>query len=446
MRRLLLALAAVLSCLGAFAAPAPADGVMSSNPFWFRDDYLSLAWTDVGATTARVDTRSPGVVTLPYNPIPLAFDLADGERLVLIGSSTGALAWAWDGEKMARAPAWDLSLGEAPVALAWIDEGRVAAAVSDAVRVFGWTGDGWRELSRVSLPGVSGVAAGVPGHLVAVTGGRIFVYAWDGTAYRLTSTVPSESGLRGVASEPGGGRLAVWTDALVRVYGWDGGTYRRALTWEVPDSSVPTPVLGVAFIPDGYWIWSPGEVSAYGFAGSYVVAWPALGLSAAPEALSLARAWEPRSFALLGPSGYRLWEWSGAGMREVAAEEVSGLSLGVYLDSALYQSQVLVTDHDLSELQVSAAVPSLPDGTTLVWSISTDGGQTWLDVPICMNAPSPADCGAYNVPVPPGRSLVYRIALSTADPRLSPVVDATEIAEIVTTQVSDQKVEASLVK
>lgn len=420
------------------------NGLMSMNPFWFREDYTSLDWTNTDATTASVQTQGSGTLTLPRNEVSIAF--STDRQTVLIGSSTGAMAWTWDGVRMVRAPSWDVTTGSAVRAMSFLEDGDLVVADQGGVNIFGWSSDGWRPVASLPITDVVGVAAGVDSDLLIATGDRFFVYGWTGQDLRLIATAESETGLLGIAAEPGGGRVAVWTDSVVRIYGWAGNTYRRAPTWEIPDEGAPSPILGMAFQPGGYWVWSRDGVRAYAFNGSYVVAWPALDLSPAPDALALAPAWSPRSFALLAPAGYRLWEWSGVAMREVPDEEVWGLSLGAYQDAALYQSQVLALDHDVSELQVKVDVPDLPEGTSLAWSLSTDGGATWLEVPVCMNAPSPADCGAYNVPVPPGRSLVYRIALSTKDPGRSPVVDATEIAEIVTVRTSGQKVEASLVR
>lgn len=439
---------------------ARSGGVLSSNPFWFEDDYLTLDWTDQGQTTAAVDTAPPGTIRLPLQPGIVAFSPpglsgSSEQRIMLVGSGLTLQAWSWDGAGMVREPGWDITAaaGKRLEGATFLNDGTSVALATDAeVEVWAWDGAGWREVALAPEQGAVGVAPGVGAGVVVARQDGLDVFGWDGTALvKLPGAgVGGLSGIRGTASSDGG-LVLLWSDAAITALGWDGQEYREAPTWEPPAGSVQG-ILSVAAFPDGagYWVLTGGAqpaVTAYGYDGSYVVKVPAWAPGSLPEgANAVAAGWDSRSVAVLGRSATGYWEWDGAEMREVAAEEVAGLNVAGYETQAVYQSSVLAVDHPVSKVQLDLA-GTFPAGTSVTAQVSTDGGATWTDVQPCVNPVNPAtECAQDNRAVPPGQALVYRLVLGTQDASTTPVIDRADLLEIVQVILTGQKVEVKLIR
>lgn len=403
--------------------------------------YSPLAPQGQAATGAALDTSPPGTVTLPQPPAVLAYDPVTST--VLAGRGASLRAWAWNGDGLSRFPAMDVAApgGQRLAGAAFVgDDGSRLALLTDAALIlYGWTGDGWRELASAPVAGGVGVARGVGSDVLVVTGSDLLVFGWDGSALRPLpgAGVSGFPGARGVTS--GDGTLAaVWTDSSVAVLGWDGSGYRDAPTWEPPRGSLRN-VLGVAFWRDGggYWVLDGGTVRAFAYAGSYVVEVGAWSFPV-PGAASVAAGWDARSLGAVAGSRVRYWDWTGDGALEVAAKEIGDIGAGAYAEAAAYRSVAFPLDHPVGIVQVDLK-GDFPAGTSVAVKVSTDGGTTWTAVAPCVN---PVDvvgeCGPDNTPVPFGSTLVYELILTTVDPSRTPSVDMTDLVEIASRALPDQ--------
>lgn len=438
-RRAVCALAGTCLALGLLGlAGRAASGVLNAAPWWFEDDYTSLAYVDEAVTTAVVDTSGTGTVRLPTVPAGLAFDPASS--VGLIATRSGVQGWAFDGSAMVRAQPYDVP-GTGYVGVAWIGSAGnwIAVATPSQVSLYAWSGSAWTAVGDLAVAGVNSVAAGAPVSGAAAsllvgtpTGFEVVDYRDGSLVADAGAGVAGMQASGGIASSPGGSLVAVWCGPRLSVYGWDGSAYRQTPTWEIPSGSQA--ILAVAWFRDGngYWVLTAdGSLTAYGFNGSFVVRLADLSTTVTLPVLALATGWRQGDVATLVGTG---WDYEdGTPIAADAARSVGGLTLPLYRPAAQLQSTVLAASHDVTQLQIDAAVPSLPPGTAVAYQVSTDGGSTWNDLPPCIDPPDPqADCAADNEAVPGGNQVVYRLELTTADPAATPVVDTTDLYEIAT--------------
>lgn len=438
-RRAGAAAAAVAACIALTLTARAAGGVQSADPWWFQDQYTSLAYVDPAATTATVDTSAgaTGQVSLPLVPAGLALDPAAATGL--IATAAGVQAWSFDGAALAPAPVFDLPAADY-VGAAWLGAAgnQLALATPGAVMLDAWSGAAWRQVGRVGVGGVAGIAQGAPfpgaaATILVATNTGFQVAAYRGGALALVSGagITGLQGVGGIAAAPGGALAALWSGSGLRVYGWDGSAYRQAPTWEIPAGGPA--ILGAAWFRggNGYWVLrADGTLSAYAFDGSFVVAVPGLSARIALPVAALATGWGRGAVAALCPSGWTYLD--GDPLGPDAARSLNGLHLPLYQPSAVLQSIALQPGHALDAIQVDAAVATEPVGTGIAYQVSTDGGASWTRVSPCLNPGPPADCAADNTALPPGSDILYRLVLSTANPDLTPRVDTTSLFEIAT--------------
>lgn len=403
--------------------------------------YSPLAPQDQAATNTAIDTTPPGTLSLPEPSAILAYDPLT--RVVLAGRGTSLRAWAWDGDNLSRFPAMDIAAPDdrrlAGAAFVGDDGTRLAVLTDAGLILYGWTGAGWQELASAPVAGGVGVARGVGSDVLVATSSDLLVYGWDGSTLAPLpgSGVSGFPGALGVSSADGT-LAAVWTDSSVAVLGWDGSGYRDAPTWEPPQGSLRN-VLGVAFWRDGggYWVLDRGTVRAFAYAGSYVVEVGAWSIQV-PGAASAAAGWDARSLGVVAGSRVRYWDWTGDGVREVAAKGIVDVGSGAYAEAAVYRSVVFPLDHQVGVVQVDLE-GDFPAGTGVAVKVSTDGGTTWTAVAPCVNPVDVvAECGPLNQAVPIGSELVYELILTTDDPSRTPVVDRADVVEIASRELPDQ--------
>lgn len=438
-RRAGAAAAAVAACIALTLTARAASGVQHADPWWFQDQYTSLAYVDPAATTAAVDTGAgpTGQVSLPLAPAGLSLDPAAAMGLIATGA--GVQAWSFDGAAMVPTPAFDLPAA-GYVGAAWLGAAgnQLALATPGEVILDAWSGAGWRQVGALGVSGVVGIAEGAPlagaaATILVATQGGLQLAAYRGGSLTLVpgAGITGLQGVGDIAAAPGGALVALWSGSDLQVYGWDGSAYRQAPTWEIPAGGPA--ILGAAWFRggNGYWVLrADGTLSAYAFDGSFVVALPALSARMALPVAALATGWGRGAVAALCPSGWIYLD--GEPLGPDAARSVSGLPLPLYRGSAVLQSTPLDPGHALAAIQVDAAVAAEPAGTSIAYQVSTDGGGTWTAVSPCLNPGPPADCAADNTALPPGADILYRLVLSSVNPELTPIVDTTDLFEIAT--------------
>ena len=420
-------------------------GVLTASaPFHFRDGYRSLAAVDATATTALVDPRGTGTVRLPYAPAELALDPSG--RIILLATVAGVAAYTVSGDR--TVPLEDWRLAQVPAnGVAWLAGGQgIGIATPSAVAVYGLVAAGGRSrverLAEARVPGAVGLAAGpatVPFSVLVATGSGVGLYGVQGqTLHRLPGAPAAPGGVWGIASTVDGAVAATWGPAGVAVWLWDGGGYRRASGWDPPSSAATDgPVAGVAFFPRGrgYWVlgrW--GVLRAYAFGPDGVVPLPALSVSlpakGAPPITATA-GWGADGVAVLFPDGWSaLAATPGAAPTQEAAWSLSGSRLAVYQPRAVLQGVPLTVDHPVQALRAEdadcpgggapcAEPAQVPAGTGVRYALSAAGCQGWVQAQ-----------AAENVSVPAGTRVCYRLELTTRDPRVTPVVDVTNLYEL----------------
>lgn len=426
-------------------ALAVASLMATAWPFAFRDPYRSLAAVNRASTTALVDPRGSGTVRLPYLPAQLAMDPAG--RIVLLATAGGLGAYVVSGGHPQPVPGWRLGT-VAATGVAWLDGGRaLAVATSGTVAVYGLVAElGRRRVARLAeaaVVGREGIAPGPPGIplgvLIANPSGA-GLYGVEGRALRLLDGGPADlTGNRGVASDNGGRRIATWGRSGVQLWAWNGGRYVRTPAWDPPDRArTDGPVIGVAFFPhgDGYWVLGAwGVLRAYGFGRGRATELVGLSFAlpvSAPPPVAVATAWGPDGVAVLEPRGWQTFGVAaGGGPVPVPAWSLGALRLAIFQPRAVLTSVPLPVAHTVNELRAEdancpgARAPCrerahLPPGTGVRYGLSARGCRAWV----------PA-AAATNVVVPPGARVCYRLVLTTSAPTRTPVVDVTNVYELV---------------
>ena len=438
------AVGAVLAAAALMLGPAAAAGTaQGTSPYWFRDDYLNTSSVNLAATTAMVDTASPGTVTLPYAPLQAAFD--PNGTYALVATEGGVDAYVFDGQDVVPVTNW--GLGNLPATgVAWV-EGGDAFAVSTAsqVVVYGLNGQGGAVLAaETAAAGVVGLAPGpvdLPSAVLAGTTNGAQVYEAQGRLLVPVSGGPGGlAGNLGVAATADGSVAATWQQESVQLWTWDGAAYLPAMAWDPPTPPLADgPVVGMAFFPQsgGYWVLTrQGQLLAYAYGPSGLSALPRWSRSVpvSPDVPAAVNpGWAPAAAAVVYPTG---WDYEGlmAGntLGEDSTRSLSRQRWSAYTRQAVLESVMLPVGHRVTAVRVEDAdcaagqsppdctgMATLPAGTGIAYQVSTDGCRTWTAVPVLTN-----------VTVPAGSNLCYRISLTTRDLTATPVLDVTNLFEI----------------
>ena len=423
------ALAATLLCATP-VNPASAAGVKDASPYWFQDSYRTTAYVAANAASAIVDTAGTGTVYLP----PLSGDALAyappyvGADIVEVATATGVRGWGFNGSAMVREPFLNIPVAN-PSGIAFLGPPppgdpalgvRVAVATAAGITVYAWNGATWAGALAVPASGVIGVAAGARGGMVAATTTSFTLYSPAGTA---VTAVTGLSGIRGVTASASGGLVGVWTASAVSFYAWDGAAYVPLPSWTEPPPSGGT-ILGAALFANGtgYWVATPTQVIAYGWDGAGLAplsAWASSAIPATPVAV--AAGWGAGSVALLSPSGIHYLDPYGGSMGSDTARSVLGRTWPVFATSGVLQSTVLPVGQPVDEVKMVDTLAALPSGAAVTYRVSTDGGTSWTDVP--PDTPTT---------VPAGESLVYQAVLSTTNQAATPILDTTNLYQILT--------------
>lgn len=447
-------LAATLASL--LPSAALAGTVKNANPYWFQDTYTDTSSVNLAASTATVNISGPGTVQLPYAPLSLSFDPTGSYALVC--TEQGIVAYVYDSQAVVPVTTWNLSGVSGTTGVSWIADGAAfAASTTSEVAVYGLqaiAGGGYNAVmvAETSFSGARGIAPGpkaLPFSSLVATGAGATIMEAQGSSYTAVSGGPAGLNYNlGVAATANGALAATWQAKAVQIWAWDGSGYLAAPAWDPPTPPVQDgPVAGVAFFPHGtgYWVLTQqGDLLAYSL-GPWGIE-PVSSLSimvpiapALPGAVATGWPGGPTSgAAVLYPSGWNYYDEPAGSFGQDAPRSLSGQSWPVYAPTAILESVVLPVNHNVNEVRLEdancasgqtppncTAAATVPSGTSVGYQVSTDGCGTWTSVPLFTNT--------Y---VPSGDQLCYLLTLSTSNPDVTPVVDVTNLYEIVTTIVN----------
>lgn len=438
-------------CAACLAGPARAGTVKAQSPWWFQDDYLDTSSVNMAATTALVDTASPGTVRLPYAPAQVAFDPAG--TYALVATPAGVTAWVFDGQAVQPVSQWDLGSLSGATGVAWLSGGSAfGVSTGSQVAVYGLSAaPGGYDSVRAATASFSGAIELAPGPsalpsalLVATDSGASLLEAQGGALVPIGAGVSAGTHNLGVAATPDGAVAATWQAGAVQLWAWTGAQYAAAASWDPPaPPATDGPIVGVAFASQAdaqggaFWLLTAGgQILAYSYGPSGLSALPELSLSlaTAPAApVGISSGWGSNSVAALYPSGWS-YEALGSGGTFGAdpARGLAGQLWPLYVPSAVLRSVILPVGHSVDMLRVEdadcaagetppncSALATVPPGTAVAYQLSTDDCNSWTDAPVFTN-----------VTVPAGSSVCYQLTLSTTDPSETPVVNVTNLYEI----------------
>ena len=443
------AAAAVLVAGLLLGQSARAATVKSANPYWFQEDYRTTAAVNLAASTAVVNTATPGTVQLPYAPLQAAFDPSG--TYALVATEGGVDAYVFDGQGVLPVTTWSLGSLSA-TGVAWVDGGDAfAISTASQVVVYGLNQQGTAVLAaQTAAAGVIGLAPGpaaLPSAVLAATSGGAQVYEAQGASLVPVSGGPGGlTGNLGVVATTGGSVAATWQQEAVQLWTWDGAAFLRAVAWDPPiPPGADGPVVGVAFFPQGggYWVLTQqGQLLAYAYgpAGLSALSGWSLSVQVSPDVpVTVASGWGPAAAAVVYPMG---WDYedlvTGNTFGQDSIRSLAGQRWAAYAPRAVLESVALPVGHPVTQLRVEdadcaagqsppncTAMATVPAGTSVGYRVSTDGCRTWTATPVFTNVTAPS-----------GSSICYQITLTTSDPAVTPVVDVTNLYEIAQQKVS----------
>lgn len=220
--------------------PAAAGAVDAD---WATDGRLVLA-----SATGFVDYAADGAGRLVPVPGATVTGLAGGRGLGaapgsrwFLDASGRVSAWAWTGSAYARQPPWDLSLPGAAAIRVSRDGAWLAARLSSgALRLFAWTGAGWRERPEAAPPaGVEALDAAffpdASGYWTLSAGGRLRAWGFtDAGVAEIPSLAVTVAGAVSLAPGFGGKDALAVTPGRAAYVGVSGDAAREVAGYGAP--------------------------------------------------------------------------------------------------------------------------------------------------------------------------------------------------------------------
>jgi len=339
-------------------------------------------------TTADVDTVAHEI-RLPRmaQAMPGLIDARpDGWDLVTV-SGQDVRRYAFNGRGMVLSGVKSVSGATVPLGVAarweWDD---LVVLGATAAQHWSWNGAAMVLNPLLSIPGLNNPrqAAVRPGSwdTFVLTAGQVIGYSFDGTGMVPDAGLTIGSGLRdpsALALHPLTRDVAVLDGNAVRYYQWNGSALRYNPALAVSGLDSPAAIqIGV----DGtLYVVEAGGVNAYQLDGMRfrlnrmrsIVASGAIGV-ALPGAGG--------AVAVRFPDQIRVYQWNGNQMVENSALRIMGLLPPTgggagYAPSAVVQSAPLPAPEQPVEALVLQASQDLPDGTSVAYDLTNDGGATW---------------------------------------------------------------------
>lgn len=416
---------AVTLVAGALLTPVSQTKAASGPLVVFSDHFVSLSWTNVGLTTAEVDTSGTGIVRLPRKATAAAVSLRPGRKSLVVQGQDTVTGFSFDGTAMRADPGLTFDFPSVVSVAFNSDGGLLFAASGSEVRIYGFDPSGravelpWARIS--GLNGVLAVEAGPGKDVWVLTRGAATLYSWDGSGYRQRTAIALSQGKAFSFNEPRNS-LAVLDGDRVRYFAFNGSAYVEVpcLGNTIPGATSVAQVRGGG----GYRVQAGNSTVYVGLAGNGVVQYAGLADVPGGDVAAIAESpWGDYDYVAMTSVGILYRAFNGAGYRTNAALSVTGAMVGTspgYSGSAVFVSPVIPATIPIGKVRI-VANQSVPGGTATEYEVSTDGGSTWTPV-----------VPGVNTLVPLGSQLVYRITLSTIDPRVTPEVDEVTVLQIVT--------------
>lgn len=390
----------------------------------FEDHFTNLNWTNAGLTTASVDIAGTGVIRLPKSVSAGSVALRPNRKSLVVKGQDAVAGFSFDGQAMRADPRLTISFPSVVSVTFSSDGGLLFAASGSEVRTYAFDSTGRTvEVPSARILGLSGALAVEtgPGQDVWVlTRGTAALYAWDGSGYRQRTAISLSQGRALSFNQPRNSLVVVDGDNI-RYFAFNGSGYVEVsyLRSNIPGASSVAQVRGGG----GYRVQTGNAMVYVGLTGSGVVRYAGLGDNPGGDVIIIAESpWGDFDYAALTSTGIQYRAFDGAGYRTNTGLSVAGAIGGPpsgYSGSAVFASTVIPAATPIEKVRIVAS-ESAPGGTATSYDVSTDGGLTW----------TPVLPGA-NTTVPPGNELVYRITLSSADPRATPEVDEVQLLQIV---------------
>lgn len=450
-----------LACLFVFVFPFRAQA--SGSWQYSITEAETPVMVDTARTTAEIDTEKQEI-RLPKQPAANVVSFwPDGQYDYVVLTATGVKHFSFDGAHMVENDIVSVPGLPSPLALAapapYPD---VVVATKESIRHYSFTGNGMAENPALAVAGLSNVVSVgslASGDLAILAGEAVKRYSFDGNALTEVPTLEpavSFNNPLALAVAGNGYDLAVLEKDRVRYFSFDG----VGMT-ENPALSVTGLASPKAFAVDGgkeIAVVDGTSVKHYSFDGSQMVYNAALSVTAgltAPSAVAL-RPGSPDRIIVDGDK-VRYFAFDGSGLVENPAlsVQVSDIVKG---DSYAATAEAVSVPKDpgaeATHVRVRASV-DVPNGTSVTWSVSADGGATWVlswravgavDRAVVETTP---DNGATWVPldgglaacspqaartelwtqVAPGRQVVWKAVLATSDPKVTPRVYVAQVGQ-----------------
>ena len=377
---------------------AAGRGLATTSAWLLHDDFLDTRQVDLTTTTARIDTTSPGLVTLPSNPVGLAWSK---EKNLLVATGSGIQGFRHSSDGMSSAP--DLGINWPAFGVSWFADAKVAACNATEVRVYA---GGQLVQSIGGFTDLRGLAP-AGSDLWVLGKSTAWMYRWDGAQLRLWLTVNGLNDARSISYQDAWKALLIVQPDAARVF--------RSTTdgvQEDPNAKVAlSGALGGAWREKGaaYFVLFPDRVELHGVGSDKTSSYP---VPSGP--LTLANL--GNDYSVVAGTAVLSFDFG----QSLPWYSVNGLQGITYVTSAWLYSKVFAVDHQITQMRLMVG-QTLPANTGTAYDVSTDGGTTWT--------PLPPDT---IVQVPGGQSIVYRAQLWTKDPAVTPEIDWVDLSEIVT--------------
>lgn len=451
--RLLVAFAAVLFiAIPSFAAGTWNYGITDTD---------TLTVIDESTTNAFIDTVN-NEITLPLLPVAnlVSFTPQEGiEYLVL--TKNGVKAYSYDGSQMVANNLLEVPTMDAVALAAPEPYPTVTVAKEDGLKTYSFSGSGMQEIPAMEISGLTNVISigSVESGNIAVldSRGNIKAYSFDGSnMVENTILEPSTTFADPVAvAMTDDYSIAVLEKTQVKYYSFSG----RELT-ENPALSISglSDAKSFAVTENGIDVVDGTQVKHYSFDGSSMVYNSVLSITSglsSPKAVAARPGTNDKIIIDGNKARYFQFDGSGYVENENLSVAVSNLVQGdKHADSAVVQSKP-VDPGTVADMIRVQAFQELPEGTSITWSVSANGGTSWttrwrvrgtvsgtvLEVSddnglTWTQAGTAADAypGTNNealwAEVTPGNSVIWRAVLATANSMVTPKIYASAGAAV----------------
>lgn len=412
---------------------------------------------DAAATTADVDTVN-NEITLPPLSVPdIVRFWGSGEMDYVVLTTTGIKHYSFDGANMVENTILSVPGLTNPLALAAPDSfPDVVMADATGITHYSFTGSEMVQnpaLSVSGLTGVTSVGAAGTDQIAALTGGAIEHYSLSGGSMARNSILEPTATLSNpvdISLVANGYDTAVLEPDKVRWFNFSGSGMSENTALTVTGLTDAT-AFAVADPNSGYdvAVVDGTQVKHFSFTGSGMAYNSTLSVTSGlttPKAVAV----RPGSFdrVIVDGTEVKYYQWNGSSLSYNSSLSVTVANIvsgDGYASSAVAQSLVFDPGANTDYVCVRAVV-TLPDKTSVTWSVTadgvnwvkrwrvsgsaigtscevtTDGGATWTAIGDATEATPDAANANLWASVTPGRVVKWKAELATTDPAVTPII------------------------